>query len=200
MNSPLWTPSEQRITQSAMDRFRRGINAQYGLDLADFAALHQWSVTERASFWQAVAATFDVRFHTPPTSIVEEGPAMPGGRWFAGATLNFAEHLLRRRDEHPALVAVAEDGGREVISYAQLAAHVAGLQRAMKDAGISSGDRVAAFMPNTWQTVAGMLAASSLGAIWSSCSPDFGTQGVIDRFGQIEPVLLIASYPPCAAG
>lgn len=195
MNSPLWTPSEQRITQSAMDRFRRGINAQYGLDLAEFAALHQWSVTERASFWQAVAATFDVRFHTPPISIVEEGPAMPGGRWFAGATLNFAEHLLRRRDEHPALVAVAEDGGREVISYAQLAAHVAGLQRAMKDAGISSGDRVAAFMPNTWQTVAGMLAASSLGAIWSSCSPDFGTQGVIDRFGQIEPVLLIA----CAA-
>ena len=114
-------------------------------------------------------------------------------RRFPGATLNFAEHLLRRRDGHPALVAIAEDGSREQLSYAQLAAHVAGMQRALRNAGVGIGDRVAAFMPNTWQTVVGMLASASLGATWSSCSPDFGTQGVIDRFGQIEPKVLIAA-------
>jgi acetoacetyl-CoA synthetase len=118
---------------------------------------------------------------------------MPSAHWFPGATLNFAEHLLRRRDSHPALVAIGEDGSREQLTYAELAAHVAGLQRQLQAAGVGPGDRVAAFMPNTWQTVVGMLAASSLGATWSSCSPDFGTQGVIDRFGQIEPKVLIAA-------
>lgn len=192
MHAPLWTPSEERIARSRLDRFRRGINQQHGLALQDYTALHRWSITHRADFWQAVVDFFDVRFATPPTSILEESPAMPDARWFAGATLNFAEHLLRRRDGHPALVTVGEDGSREVLSYAELARHVAGLQKAMRAAGVGVGDRVAAFMPNTWQTVAGMLAATSLGAIWSSCSPDFGTQGVIDRFGQIEPKLLIA--------
>ena len=118
---------------------------------------------------------------------------MPSAHWFPGATLNFAEHLLRRRDEHPALLAIGEDGSREQLSYAELAAHVAGLQQSLKAAGVGVGDRVAAFMPNTWQTVVGMLATASLGATWSSCSPDFGTQGVIDRFGQIEPKVLIAA-------
>jgi acetoacetyl-CoA synthetase len=118
---------------------------------------------------------------------------MPSAHWFPGASLNFAEHLLRRRDTHPALVAIGEDGSREQLSYAELAAHVAGLQQSLKAAGVGLGDRVAAFMPNTWQTVVGMLAATSLGATWSSCSPDFGTQGVIDRFGQIEPKVLIAA-------
>lgn len=118
---------------------------------------------------------------------------MPDAQWFPGATLNFAEHLLRRRDGHPALVAIGEDGSREQLSHAQLAAHVAGLQRALHNAGVGIGDRVAAFMPNTWQTVVGMLATASIGATWSSCSPDFGTQGVIDRFGQIEPKVLIAA-------
>ena len=118
---------------------------------------------------------------------------MPDAQWFPGATLNFAEHLLRRRDGHPALVAVGEDGSREQLSHAQLAAHVAGLQRALHNAGVGIGDRVAAFMPNTWQTVVGVLATASLGATWSSCSPDFGTQGFIDRFGQIEPKVLIAA-------
>ena len=118
---------------------------------------------------------------------------MLDAQWFPGASLNFAEHLLRRRDGHPALVAIGEDGSREQLSHAQLAAHVAGLQRALHNAGVGIGDRVAAFMPNTWQTVVGVLATASLGATWSSCSPDFGTQGVIDRFGQIEPKVLIAA-------
>lgn len=193
MQQPLWTPSAERIAASRMDAFRRFINDRHALHLADYPALHAWSVEQREAFWQAIVDYFDIRFHAPAEHVLREGPAMPDAQWFPGATLNFAEHLLRRRDGHPALVAIGEDGSREQLSHAQLAAHVAGLQRALQNASVGIGDRVAAFMPNTWQTVVGMLATASLGATWSSCSPDFGTQGVIDRFGQIEPKVLIAA-------
>ncbi|TXR35370.1 acetoacetate--CoA ligase [Ectopseudomonas mendocina] len=193
MPQPLWTPSAERIAASRMDAFRCFVNQRHGVQLADYPALHAWSVEQREAFWQAIVDFFDIHLHTPAACVLREGPAMPDARWFPGATLNFAEHLLRRRDGHPALVAIGEDGSREQLSYAQLAAHVAGLQRALREAGVGIGDRVAAFMPNTWQTVVGMLASACLGATWSSCSPDFGTQGVIDRFGQIEPKVLIAA-------
>ncbi|KSW27826.1 MULTISPECIES: acetoacetate--CoA ligase [unclassified Pseudomonas] len=189
---PLWTPSAERIAASRMDAFRRQVNQRHGLALADYPALHAWSIEHREAFWQAIVDSFDVRFHSPPRTVLEEGPRMPDARWFPGATLNFAEHLLRRRDEATAVVAIGEDGSRESLSHAELAAQIAGLQRSLRAAGVGVGDRVAAFMPNTWQTLVGMLAATSLGATWSSCSPDFGTQGVIDRFGQIEPKVLIA--------
>ena len=193
MQQPLWTPSAERIAASRMDAFRRFINDRHALHLADYPALHAWSVEQREAFWQAIVDFFQIHFHAPAERVLREGPAMPDAQWFPGATLNFAEHLLRRRDGHPALVSVGEDGSREQLSHAQLAAHVAGLQRALHNAGVGIGDRVAAFMPNTWQTVVGMLATASLGATWSSCSPDFGTQGFIDRFGQIEPKVLIAA-------
>ncbi|MFV9681642.1 acetoacetate--CoA ligase [Pseudomonas sp. NY15367] len=193
MQQPLWTPSAERIAASRMDAFRRFINDRHALHLADYPALHAWSVEQREAFWQAIVDFFQIHFHAPAERVLREGPAMPDAQWFPGATLNFAEHLLRRRDGHPALVAIGEDGSREQLSHAQLAAQVAGLQRALRQAGVGIGDRVAAFMPNTWQTVVGMLASASLGATWSSCSPDFGTQGVIDRFGQIEPKVLIAA-------
>ncbi|MGH8434660.1 MAG: acetoacetate--CoA ligase [Pseudomonas sp.] len=193
MQKPLWTPSPARTAATRMDAFRRHVNRRHGLDLTDYPALHAWSVERREAFWQAIVEFFEIRFSSQPRAVLEEGPAMPSAQWFPGATLNFAEHLLRRRDQHPAIVAIGEDGSREELSYAELAAHVAGLQRSLRAAGVGLGDRVAAFMPNTWQTLVGMLAATSLGATWSSCSPDFGTQGVIDRFGQIEPTVLIAS-------
>ena len=193
MQQPLWTPSAERIAHTRLDAFRRFINDRHALHLADYPALHAWSVEQREAFWQAIVDFFQIHFHAPAERVLREGPAMPDAQWFPGATLNFAEHLLRRRDGHPALVAIGEDGSREQLSHAQLAAHVAGLQRALQNAGVGIGDRVAAFMPNTWQTVVGMLATASLGATWSSCSPDFGTQGVIDRFGQIEPKVLIAA-------
>ncbi|MBP8237805.1 MAG: acetoacetate--CoA ligase [Pseudomonas sp.] len=192
MPQPLWTPSADRIAATRMTAFRLFINQRHGVALNDYPALHAWSVAQREAFWQAIVDFFDIRFSTPATAVLQEGPAMPSGHWFPGATLNFAEQLLRRRDTHPALVAIGEDGSREQLSYAELAAHVAGLQQQLKALGVGIGDRVAAFMPNTWQTVVGMLATASLGATWSSCSPDFGTQGVIDRFGQIEPKVLIA--------
>ena len=192
MQQPLWTPSPERIAATRMDAFRRFVNQRHGLALADYSALHAWSINQRADFWQAIVDYFEVHFSQPPSQVLSEQPGMPDASWFPGARLNFAEHLLRRRDEHPALVAIAEDGSREELSFAQLAEHVAGLQRSLRAAGVVAGDRVAAFMPNTWQTLVGMLATTSLGATWSSCSPDFGTQGVIDRFGQIEPKVLIA--------
>ncbi|MEO4046475.1 acetoacetate--CoA ligase [Pseudomonas sp. CAU 1711] len=193
MNQPLWAPSVERIAATRMDAFRRFVNQRHALQLADYPALHAWSVAERETFWQAIVDFFELRFSSPPEAVLREGTAMPSAHWFPGATLNFAEYLLRRRDEHPALVAIGEDGSREQLSYAELARQVAGLQQSLKAAGVGIGDRVAAFMPNTWQTVVGMLATASLGATWSSCSPDFGTQGVIDRFGQIEPKVLIAA-------
>ncbi|MET3053644.1 acetoacetate--CoA ligase [Pseudomonas alkylphenolica] len=191
MNEVLWRPSKARIQASRMDAFRHEVNRRFDLQLSDYDSLHRWSIDQRAAFWQTLADYFAVCWHRPATAVLDEGPQMPDARWFSGATLNFSEHLLRRRDSHPALIAVREDGERQVISHAQLAAQVAGLQRSFQAVGIGVGDRVAACMPNTWQTLVAMLACTSLGAIWSCSSPEFGTHGIIDRFGQIEPKLLM---------
>ena len=147
MQQPLWAPSAERIAATRMDAFRRFVNQRHALQLADYPALHAWSVAQREAFWQAIVDFFEVRFTQQPEAVLREGPAMPSAHWFPGATLNFAEHLLRRRDEHPALVAIGEDGSREQLSYTELAAHVAGLQQSLKAAGVGIGDRVAAFMP-----------------------------------------------------
>ncbi|MGF6113176.1 acetoacetate--CoA ligase [Pseudomonas frederiksbergensis] len=191
MSDILWQPSAQRIGKTRMEAFRRFINQRHHLKIDDYPALHQWSIDQREAFWQAIVDCFDIRFHDQPDEVLREGPHMPSAEWFPGATLNFAEHLLRRRDDAVAVVAVAENGQREQLTWAELASHVAGFQNSLQAAGVGLGDRVAACMPNTWQTLVAMLATTSLGAIWSCSSPDFGTQGVIDRFGQIEPKVLI---------
>ncbi|EPL15627.1 acetoacetate--CoA ligase [Pseudomonas sp. CF161] len=191
MSDILWQPSAERIGKTRIDAFRRLINQRHHLTLDDYPSLHQWSIDQRQDFWQAIVDFFEVRFEQPPECVLREGPQMPSAEWFPGATLNFAEHLLRRRDNGVAVVAINENGQREQLTFAELAAHVAGLQQSLRAAGVGLGDRVAACMPNTWQTLVGMLATTSLGAIWSCSSPDFGTQGVIDRFGQIEPKVLI---------
>lgn len=191
MSELLWQPSAERISKTRMEAFRRLINHRYDLDIDDYPALHQWSIEQREAFWQAIVDFFDVEFHAPPSAVLIEGSSMPAAQWFPDATLNFAEHLLKRRDDGVAVVAINENGQREQLTYNQLAAHVAGLQQSLRAAGVGLGDRVAACMPNTWPTLVAMLATTSLGAVWSSSSPDFGTQGVIDRFGQIEPKVLI---------
>jgi acetoacetyl-CoA synthetase len=191
MSDILWQPDANRIAQSRMDTFRRAANQRHHLKLDDYPALHQWSVEQRAEFWQAIVDFFDIRFHTQPDAVLREGTKMPDAEWFPGATLNFAEHLLRRRDDAVAVISVAENGQREQLTWAELAEHVAGFQASLQATGVGLGDRVAACMPNTWQTLVAMLATTSLGAIWSCSSPDFGTHGVIDRFGQIEPKVLI---------
>ncbi|MCO7630098.1 acetoacetate--CoA ligase [Pseudomonas fluorescens] len=191
MSNLLWQPDAKRIAQSRMDQFRRDINQRHGLALSSYTDLHRWSVDQREAFWQAIVDCFDIRFHTQPDAVLREGAQMPSAEWFPGATLNFAEHLLRRRDDAVAVIAVAENGQREQLTWAELAEHVAGFQASLMACGIGLGDRVAACMPNSWQTLVAMLATTSLGAIWSCSSPDFGTHGVIDRFGQIEPKVLI---------
>ena len=191
MSDILWQPSAERIRASRLHAFARLLHDRHGIALRDYPSLHQWSIDQRAEFWQAIVDFFDVQWHAAPHAVLREGPQMPDAQWFPGATLNFAEHLLRRRDTHTAVVALGEDGQRETLSYRELAEQVAGLQKSLRAAGVGLGDRVAACMPNTWQTLVAMLATTSLGAIWSCSSPDFGTQGVIDRFGQIEPKVLI---------
>src|SRR5690606_19054588 len=192
MPHPPWTPSREQIAASRMDAFRRQVNQQFGLSLADYAQLHEWSIQERADFWQALVAFFQVQFTTPPSRILEESGHMTEARWFSGATLNYAAHLLQGPDQQPALISISESGERQQLSFAELRAHVAGLQRSLSAAGVTAGDRVAAILPNGWQAVVALLATSSLGAVWSSCSPDFGSRGIVDRFGQIEPKVLIA--------
>ncbi|MFP0196870.1 acetoacetate--CoA ligase [Pseudomonas sp. PHC1] len=191
MSDILWQPDAKRIARSRMDGFRRFINQRHHLKLDDYPALHQWSIDQREAFWQAIVDFFDIRFHTQPDAVLRDGLKMPGAEWFPGATLNFAEHLLTRRDDAIAVIAIGENGQRELLTWAELAQQVAGFQASLQAAGVVLGDRVAACMPNTWQTLVAMLATTSLGAIWSCSSPDFGTHGVIDRFGQIEPKVLI---------
>ncbi|WP_409318646.1 acetoacetate--CoA ligase [Pseudomonas sp. KCJK9016] len=191
MSDILWQPDAKRIARSRMDGFRRFIIQRHHVHLDDYPALHQWSIDQREAFWQAIVDFFGIGFHTQPDAVLREGLKMPGAEWFPGATLNFAEHLLSRRDDAIAVIAIGENGQRELLTWAELARQVAGFQASLQAAGVVLGDRVAACMPNTWQTLVAMLATTSLGAIWSCSSPDFGTHGVIDRFGQIEPKVLI---------
>ncbi|MDP2228557.1 MAG: acetoacetate--CoA ligase [Moraxellaceae bacterium] len=189
---PLWQPSPERISRTRLANWQHWLQQEKGLTFADYAALHAWSVTDREAFWSSLAEYFDVRFHAQPAATLGQD-SMPGAEWFPGAELNFSEHLLRYRDERPALVGYLENGECRRFSYAELheaVKHVAAFFRAQ---GVTAGDRIAGFMPNIPESVIAMLAASSIGAIWSSCSPDFGLQGVLDRFGQITPTLLICA-------
>ncbi len=187
----LWNPGEERVERSRLHDFLRRLPELGGPVLADYEALRVWSVEHREAFWSAWWEDAGV-VGEKGAVVVEDGEAMPGARWFPQAELNFAENLLQREDDAPALLFRGEDGGRRELSYAELRQQVARLQGRMREWGIGPGDRVAAFLPNLPEAVVGMLAASSLGAAWSSCSPDFGVNGVLDRFGQIEPKLLIA--------
>ncbi|TNE92234.1 MAG: acetoacetate--CoA ligase [Deltaproteobacteria bacterium] len=191
--APLWTPSAERIRSTQLDAFRREINARFGLSLETYDDLHTWSVSEVSSFWEAVWQFTGLVRSTEPTRVMGE-PRMPGTVWFEDARLNFAENLLRHRDsDRVALYAIREgQDAPTALTYRELADRVARLRTWMKAHGVGPGDRVAAFISNVPEAVIGMLAAASLGAVWSSCSPDFGFNGVMDRFGQIAPKLLIA--------
>jgi acetoacetyl-CoA synthetase len=191
MDQPLWQPSEARIERANMTAFARQVAAAHGERLRDYAELRAWSVARPELFWPALWRYGDVRASRPWRDVLEGGERMPGASWFVGAELNFAENLLRHRDDRPAIIAWTEDGRRDELSYRELYQEVAKLAAALRREGIGPGDRVAAVMPHAAKTIIAMLATTALGAIWSSCSPDFGVQGVVDRFGQIEPKVLI---------
>ena len=193
MSKPLWTPAPEKIADANLTRFRDFVNRRHGIALEEYDDLFEWSVTQIAPFWEAVWDFTGLKRSAEPESILEN-PVMPGAVWFKGARLNFAENLLRHRDARTAMVFVGEGGKPpETVSYAELYRQVARFARFLTDSGVGSGDRVAGFMPNRIETVVAMLAATSLGAIWSSCSPDFGFKGVMDRFGQIEPKVLVTA-------
>jgi acetoacetyl-CoA synthetase len=199
----LWRPSPERVAASRMAAFRDWLRSERDLDLPDYHALWQWSVDDLPAFWQAIADFFDVRFHDQPERVLT-GEQMPGARWFPGATLNYAEHALRegegRSDADLAVVFVREDGRSEEITFGDLRDRVAAARAALAELGVGAGDRVAALVPNCPEALVAFLAAASLGATWSSCSPDFGARAIADRFVQIEPKVLIAVDGYCYGG
>ncbi len=187
----LWRPSEEHIRRSQMEVFRQRAVQSSQLDLPDYAALHRWSIEHRAEFWQLIWEFCEVRSSKLAENVLENDQFLEA-RWFAGARLNFAQNLLRRRDDQIAIVSVLESGARRAVTWLDLYQQTARLAQAMRSLGVGPGDRVAAWMPNVPETIVAMLATASIGAIFSSCSPDFGSIGALDRFGQIEPKLLIA--------
>ena len=192
MTRPLWIPSRERVAGANLTGFTRYVNDRFGKDLAGYDDLYAWSITNIPDFWESVWEYTGIKASVPYVSVLEH-PVMPGAKWFEGARLNFAENLLSRRDEKTALIFVKEGGEVvEEMTYAELYAAVAAAARFFVESGVKEGDRVAGFMPNRIEAVVSMLAAASLGAVWSSCSPDFGFKGVMDRFGQIRPKVLVA--------
>ena len=189
----LWQPSPERAHATQLHRFLESVRERHAPGIEDYEGLYRWSIEKPAEFWSAVWDFCAVVHSRSYEEVVDDPTRMPGARWFKGARLSFAENLLRYRDEHLALIFVGEGQPAIRMTYAELYRQVARLTRALRRAGVGVGDRVAGFMPNLPESVIAMLAASSLGAIWSSCSPDFGRDGVLDRFGQIEPKVLFSA-------
>ncbi len=181
------------MAASNMTAFMRAAERKHAITLPDYAALHAWSVGEREKFTRLLWEFCGVIAERQGDVVLEHRDRMPGARWFPQARLNFAENLLRRRDREAALIFWGEDRVKSSLTFAELYHEVSRLAQALRAGGVKTGDRVAAYMPNIPGAVIAMLAATSIGAIWSSCSPDFGVQGVLDRFGQIEPRILFSA-------
>ncbi|MET0341389.1 MAG: acetoacetate--CoA ligase, partial [Polyangiales bacterium] len=190
----LFTPSTDSAARSALGAYARWLAQQRVLDVtadeAGYDALWRWSVHEPEAFWESIVRYFDVRLHAPHQRVLSSR-TMPGARWFEGAQLNYAEHLLRRTGDAPALVWLRDDGSRGVISWDGLRDAVARARAGLVRHGVVAGDRVAAYLPNGAEAVIGLLATASLGAVWSSCSPEFGVQSVLDRLTQLAPKVLL---------
>ncbi|MGD8944396.1 MAG: acetoacetate--CoA ligase [Desulfobacterales bacterium] len=189
----LWKPTEQQIKQSNMYRFMTFMNETYQLKFEEYGPLYDWSIENIADFWAAFWDFADIIHSKSYDEVIDDATKMPGAKWFAGARLNFAENLLRYRDDRIALIFKGEDQPSIQMTYAQLYDEVARLAKSLKELGIQPGDRVVGFMPNMPESIIAMLAATSMGATWSSCSPDFGIKGVLDRFGQIKPRVLFTA-------
>ena len=186
-NSVIWEPDTARIRGSAMYQFMQ----QQQCD--DYAALHQWSIDDAPAFWSAICAFCCIEFDRPPKTVLARPDNIMDAGWFEGAELNFAAHLTRHTGAQAAIVFCGEDGTRRELSRDELRSAVASIAAALSACGVEKGDRVAGFLPNCPEAIVAMLATASIGAIWSSCSPDFGPNGVVDRFGQIEPKILFAT-------
>ncbi|HEX5566295.1 MAG TPA: AMP-binding protein, partial [Streptomyces sp.] len=200
---PLWRPGPDRIEGARLTRFQDWAAERFGAPAAvpgdpaaSYAALHRWSVGEPATFWQAVTEWFDVRFTTPYRTVLADS-SMPGATWFPGATLNYAEHALRTaedpaRADTPALLYVDETHEPRPVTWAELRRQVVRLAAELRRLGVRPGDRVSGYLPNIPQAAVALLATAAVGGVWTSCAPDFGARSVLDRFQQVEPVVLFA--------
>jgi len=188
----VYVPSAERAQATNLARFMRHVSDLTGRDLSTYPRLWQWSCEAAEEFWPAVWNFCDIKASRQWDCVLEQPEQMPGARWFSGSQLNFAENLLQHRGTQPAIISRDETGERHVVSRDELWLHVASIAAGLQKAGVTEGDRVVAYMPNIPETIVIMLAATSLGATFSSCSPDFGVNGVLDRFGQIAPTVLFA--------
>jgi acetoacetyl-CoA synthetase len=198
---PLWSPGPERIARARLTRFQEWSAGQHGAPAGrpgdpqgSYTDLHTWSVREPAAFWEAITDWFDVRFATPYETVLAD-PAMPGARWFPGATLNYAEHALRPALDHeradtPAVLHLDERAEIGTVTWAELSRQVASLAAELRGLGVTAGDRVSGYLPNIAQAVVALLATAAVGGVWTSCAPDFGARSVLDRFQQVEPVVL----------
>ncbi|MEE9419868.1 MAG: acetoacetate--CoA ligase, partial [Desulfatiglandaceae bacterium] len=189
----LWTPSEERIKNTNMYRFMHFVNKRYGKKFTEYTSLYEWSIENIPDFWASMWDFGEIIASQPYDQVVDDLNKMPGAKWFSGARLNFAENLLRYRDDQVALIFKGEAQDSIKMTYAKLYDEVARVARSLKEAGVKAGDRVGGFVPNMPEAIIAMLATTSMGAIWSSCSPDFGIKGVLDRFGQIKPKVLFTA-------
>tara|TARA_X000001036_G_scaffold138779_1_gene131532 strand:- start:724 stop:2667 length:1944 start_codon:yes stop_codon:yes gene_type:complete len=193
MKTAIWEPSDERKNNSQMMDYIHFINKKFSFSFTNYDELYNWSINKNQDFWLSFWEYSKVIEHKPCTSVVDDIKKMPRAKWFDGCTLNFAENLLRFRDNKIAIQFYREDGPQQTLTYNQLYLKVSHLASSMRKMGVLKGDRVAGFLPNVPESVVAMLATTSMGAVWSSCSPDFGIKGAIDRFEQISPKLLFAS-------
>ncbi len=192
MTACLWTPSQDRIDHSNITAVIKRVNEEWSLSLNDYADLHAFSINEREKFWTTIRDFAGLKAQTWGETVLQDGDKMPGAKFFPDAKINFAENLLSKNDDTDALVFWGEDKVKETLSWKGLNEKVSVLAQALRGEGVKKGDRICAFMPNMAETIIAMLAVTSIGATWSSTSPDFGVNGVLDRFGQIEPTIFIA--------
>ena len=193
MAERLWQPTEEQIKTTHMYRFMQTVNERFDRSLNTYEDLHQWSVEHLEDFWATVWDIVQINASKPFEQVIDDPGRMPGATWFKGAKLNFAQNLLRYQDDCIALIFRGENRVRRTVTYAELYELVARLAAPLRRAGVGPGDRVVGFVPNMPESIIAMLAATSLGAVWSSCSPDFGIKGVLDRFGQIKPKVLFTA-------
>ena len=189
----LWKPSEERKENSNMYRFMQTVNSKYGQNFTDYDGLYQWSVDNIGDFWAAMWDFAQIKASKKYDEVIDDPEKMPGAKWFEGSLLNFAENLLRFRNDNTALIFRGEDSVRRTLTYNELYDEVSKVAASLKKLDIKPGDRIVGFIPNMPEAIIAMLAATSLGATWSSCSPDFGIKGVLDRFGQTEPRVLFTA-------
>ena len=198
MGKLLWQPSKEVIDKANITRYTYFVNERYGLEIDPYAhkayfKLYEWSITNIPKFWESVWEFVGIKASCGFNQVVDDLNKFPGAKWFVGARLNFAENLLRYRDDHTAIISIREDGVTKKISYNELYNYVARLAASLRELGVSASDRVCAYLPNLLETPIAMLAATSIGAVWSSCGSELGTQAVVDRLGQLEPKVLFTA-------